>query len=240
MPPANKNRTMQKYLYKAHAVALRGSIRKPYYQEIGNHLEIATYAGSAGQTKSTSKGFRLGEDIAYDSATTEIVAERVDNNIYQSTVTAQVKGLRVGKRLAVDSVTCRLRSVFDGRFYPERSISRILPAGSSIRNLRIDGKVQQLQLPAAFTLDEKSQDAFFRGERDDDPAYHPGRIADPIYVKDLGTVFFGEWVWVHPGERHRQHLGMLRLALGSEDGAEIDVGIGDNDGSGWPPLFGEN
>jgi hypothetical protein len=59
-------------------------------------------------------------------------------------------------------------------------------------------------------------------------------------VKDLGTIFFGEWVWVHPGERHRQHLGMLRLALGSEDGAEIDVGIGDNDGSGWPPLFGEN
>ena len=231
---------MQKFLFKAHAVALRGTVRKPYYQELGSHLEIATFAGSAGQTKSISKGFRLGEDIAYDSASTEIVAERVDNNIYQSTVTAQVKGLRVGKRLAVDSVTCRLRSVYDGRFYPERSISRILPAGSSIRNLRIDGKVQQLQLPAAFTLDEKSQDAFFRGERDDDPAYHPGRIADPIYVKDLGTIFFGEWVWVHPGERHRQHLGMLRLALGSEDGAEIDVGIGDNDGSGWPPLFGEN
>ena len=36
---------MQKYLYKAQAIALRGSIRKPYFQELGDHLAIATYAG---------------------------------------------------------------------------------------------------------------------------------------------------------------------------------------------------
>jgi hypothetical protein len=240
MPPAAKKRTMQKFLFKAHAVALRGTVRKPYYQELGSHLEIATFAGSAGQTKCTSRGFALAEDIAYDLATTEIVAEKLDGNMYQSTVTAQVKNLRIGKRLTVDTVTCRLRSVYDGRAFPGRAIARILPAGSSIKNLRIDGKVQDLPMPSAFSLDQKSQDAFFRGEYDKDPAFHPGRIADPIYVKDLGTIFFGEWVWVHPGEQHRQHLGMLRLALGSEFGAEIDVGIGGNDGSGWPPLFDEN
>ena len=30
---------MQKYLYKANAIPLRGSIRKPYFQELGDHLD---------------------------------------------------------------------------------------------------------------------------------------------------------------------------------------------------------
>lgn len=235
-----ETRKLQKFLFKGHALALRGSVRKPYYQELGNHLEIESYAGSAGQIKSTNRGFSLVGDIAYDTATTEIVAEKLDGDTYQSTVTAQVKNLRIGKRLTVESVTCRLRSVYDGRAYPGRMVARILPAGSSIRNLKIDGKAQNLPLPSTFGLDQKSQDAFFRGEFDKDPAYHPGRIPDPIYVKDLGTIFFAEWVWVHPQEQHRQHLTMLRLALGSEFGADVDVCFGDNDGSGWPPLFTED
>jgi len=233
MPP---QMSMQKYLFKAHAVALRGSIRKPYYQELGDHLAIATYAGSRGRTECSNRDFAIGEDIAYDFAYTEIVAAQTGANIYQTTVTAQVKGLRIGKRLTVDEVTCRLRSLYDSRAYPGRCLPRILPVGSTIRNLRIDGQVQELRLPPAFSMDEKSQDAFFEGGRDQDNLLQPGFIPEPIRVADFGTIFYAEWTWVHPQERHQQRLTMLRLALGSDFGADVDVSGGDSDGIGWPPT----
>jgi hypothetical protein len=184
----------------------------------------------------SNRDFSVSNDIAYESASTEIVAEQFDGHIFQSIVTARVENLRIGNRLTVQEVVCRLRSVYDARDYPQRVEARILPTGSTIKGLRIDGKEQELDLPPAFFHDEKTQDAFLRGQLDGDPVHYPGRIPEPIYVKDLGTIFYAEWVWAHPQERRRQHLTMLRLALGSDLGADADVGFTDNDGSGWPPL----
>jgi hypothetical protein len=64
----------------------------------------------------------------------------------------------------------------------------------------------------------------------------PGFIPEPIYVRDFGTIYYAEWTWVHPQERHQQHLTMLRLALGSDTGAAVCFGIGSSDGTGWPPT----
>ncbi|MEI9972841.1 MAG: hypothetical protein WDO73_12730 [Ignavibacteriota bacterium] len=113
---------------------------------------------------------------------------------------------------------------------------RILPAGSTIRNLRIDGQVQELHLPKAFEANQKTHDSFFLGERDNDGDLQPGPIPEPIYIKGFGTIFYAEWAWVHPQERHRQSLTMLRLALGSDFGGDIDGGSGQSDGVGWPPT----
>jgi hypothetical protein len=234
--PTDPTLNLRKYLFKGHAIALRGSIRKPYHQELGNHLEISTYAGSRGQMRCSNRDFSVSNDIAYESASTEIVAEQFDDHIFQSIVTARVENLRIGNRLRVQEVICRLRSVYDARDYPQRIEARILPTGSTIKGLRLDDKELELELPAAFLPDEKTQDAFFRGQFDDDPVHYPGRIPEPIHVEDLGTIYYAEWVWAHPHERRRQHLTMLRLALGSDLGADIDVGFSDNDGSGWPPL----
>ncbi len=109
---------MQKYLFKGHAIAMRGSIRKPYFQDLGKHLEISTYAGSAGHWRSSNdKGFSVsdlaGNGIAYDSASTEILAEKVDANTYRCVVTSEVVNLRAGKHLTVDKVTGVLTSVYD-------------------------------------------------------------------------------------------------------------------------------
>jgi hypothetical protein len=226
----------KKYLYKAHAVALRGSIRKPYHQELGDHLAIATYAGSGGRTECSNRNFAIGKDISYDFAYTEIVAEQVDDNVHQTTVTSQVKGLQIGGRLTVDEVTCRLHSVYDSRTYPGRCVPRILPAGSTIKNLQVDGKVQPLKLPDAFNADSKAQDAFFKGERDTDLSLHPGAIPKKIIIEGFGTIHYAEWVWIHPDERHQQHLTMLRLALGCDFGGDVDVSSGNSDGTGWPPT----
>jgi hypothetical protein len=113
-------------------------------------------------------------------------------------------------------------------------VPRILPAGSTIRNLRIDGRVQELHLPSAFDADQKTHDAFFLGELDEVTALQPGPIPEAIHVKDLGTIFYAEWTWVHPQERRQQSLTMLRLALGSAFGADVDVAVGCSDGTGWP------
>jgi hypothetical protein len=209
---------MQKYLYKANAIALRGSIRKPYFQELGDHLAVSTYAGAGGRIECKSEGFAIGEELHYDSARTEIVASKQDG-VFITSVTSQVFGLQVGKRLTVEEVTCRLQSVYDSRLYPEKCFPLVLPTGSTIRNLRIDGEVQRLMFAPAFDARE--------GE--------PGFIPEPIYVKDFGTIYYAEWTWVHPYEQHQQHLTMLRLALGSDTGAAVCVGNGSSDGVGWPP-----
>jgi len=216
MPAPTK---MQKYLYKANAIALRGSIRKPYFQELGDHLAVSTYAGSGDRIECKSEGFAIGEELHYDSARTEIIASQEDG-VFTTSVTAQVFGLQVGKRFTVEEVTCRLQSVYDSRLYPEECFPRISPIGSTIRNLRIDGEVQRLMFAPAFDARE--------GE--------PGFIPEPIYVRDFGTIYYAEWTWVHPQERHQQHLTMLRLALGSDTGAAVCFGIGSSDGTGWPPT----
>lgn len=235
-PPTVPNTKLQKYLFRGHAIALSGSIRKPYFQELGNHLEISTYAGSAGHNQCSNRGFSVNGDVSYDLATTETLAEILDDGVYRCTAKVQVQNLRVAKRLQVDQVTCVLRSTYDSRTYPGRMIARVHPAGSSISNLKIDGTVQKLAMPAAFSLNSDAQDAFFRGEFDSDAGYHPGHIPPHILVEGFGTIYYGEWAWVHAGEHHRQHLTMLRLALGCDFGASIDVGTSDNNGSGWPPL----
>jgi len=232
MSPQTK---MLKYLYKAHAVALQGTIQKPYFQELGDHLAIATYAGSGGRTECSNRDFAVGEDISYKFARTSIEAGEKDG-IYQTTLIAQVEGLQVGKRLTVDEVTCRLQSVYDSSTYPGSCLPRILPAGSTIRDLRIDGEIQQLHLPPAFDADQKTCGAFFLGERDEDTTLQPGPIPEPIYRKGFGTIFYAEWTWVHPQEHHQQRLTMLRLALGSQFGGSLEVGICGSDGMGYPPT----
>jgi hypothetical protein len=230
MPPQAK---MEKYLFNAQAVALQGSIRKPYFQELGDHLAISTYAHSAGRTEATHRDFALGEDIRYEFARTSIEAVET-GTVRETRLIAQVVGLRIGRRLSVGEVTCQLHSLYDSRTYPGRCRPRILPAGSTIRELRIDGSLQELHLPKAFNAEEE-REAFFRGEREEDRTLQPGGIPEPIHVRDLGTIFYAEWTWVYP-DKHEQRLTMLRLALGSDLGAQIVVAMGGTDGTGWPPT----
>jgi len=211
---------MQKYLYKANAIALRGSIRKPYFQELGDHLAVSTYAGASGRIECRSEGFAIGEELHYDSARTEIIASEQDG-VFTTSLISQVFGLQVGKRLTVEEVTCCLKSVYDSRLYPKECFPHISPAGSTIRNLLIDGKPPErpLMFPEAFRGGDEQ----------------PGFVPEPLYVNDFGTIYYAEWTWVHPQEKHQQHLTMLRLALGSNTGAAVCVGNGSSDGVGWPP-----
>lgn len=222
---------MQKYLFKASAIALRGRIHKPYFQDLGEHLPAMTYAGSSARHEFRSGGFKVGQEVQYDAARTEIIAGE-QSGVFNTSVTAQVFGLQVGTRLFVEEVTCRLQSTYDSKNYPGSCYPRISPAGSIIKNLKIDGKVQQLVFPPAFGAGEAGNPPVLDNRSD---APQPGFYPEPIYVPNFGTIYYAEWSWVHPDERHQQHLTMLRLSLGSDLGAAMCVGIGGSDGAGWPP-----
>lgn len=251
-PFLNHPSGMKKFLFKAQAVALKGAVRKPYFQELGEHAAIATHAGSQARLSSSSQGFLLRRrpapvdrasasatpraDFAYRSATSKINAGEV-NGVYRTEVTSEILGLSVlDGRLTVDRVFCSLVSQFDPREYPNRKVSRISPRGSTIQGLMVDHKPIQIQFPQAFGMNEDQEQAFFAGRYDEDPnyQYHPGFFVEPFHLDNFGTLYFAEWAWIHPDETDEQHLTMLRLALGSDFGSDSDCASGRTNGSGWP------
>jgi hypothetical protein len=228
----------ERYVFNAKAIALRGRICKPYFQEVGEHASIRTLAGSAGVLSASSEAYDLAGDLSYSSATSKITA-RGDGKIFETLVETTITDLKIRKRFYVPRIVSRLRSSYNAGEYSTRKTPRILPAGSTIEGLQIDGKVQDLQLHPAFRLDDGQQDDFLSGRAQvsgDDRTYYPGLVPDPIAIPDWGNIYYGEWAWVHPGEQHRQRLCMLRLSLGSEFGASFDVASADSDGNGWPPF----
>jgi hypothetical protein len=224
----------EKFLFKAECNALEGSIRKPYYQKLGKHVPLEAYAGSPLRATARSEGFAVGRDITYGNAASEILAEQSDT-IHHTVVQTTIEKLTVRDRLTVGLIVSRLESRYDHREYPARKPSRVLPAGSKIEGVFLDGKEIQVKLPPAFDLSEDEREAFYRGRFDRDPRFHPGFIPDPVHVEGFGTLWFAEWVWVHPDEHEAQHLTMLRLGLGSDFGGDVRLASTTSDGRGWPP-----
>ena len=226
---------IKKFVYKAQGIALRGSIRKPFYQDLGQHAVVQTFAGSSGNSRSQNNNFSLPNFVQYAAAHSEIVADvigQAPDRQFRTRVTSVVEGLNVlNGRITADRVVSSLTSVFDERLYPIEKVPRITPAGSRFDNLQIDKVLQNVPLPPAFSNDPA---AFAQGIRDQEPP-NPVILATPVHKDGLGTVYFAEWVWVHPDERKQQVLVMLRLALGSGDGMEADVGLCSSDGTGIDP-----
>src|SRR5215831_17936308 len=226
---------IKKFLFKAQGIALRGSIRKPFYQDLGQHAVVQTFAGSSGNSLSENNNFSLPNFVHYAAAYSRIVAEVVGeapNRQFRTQVTAVVEGLNVlNGRITANRIVSSLTSIFDERLYPKEKVPRITPAGSRFDNLQIDKVLQNVPLPPAFSDDPA---AFAQAIRDQEPP-NPAILAAPFHKDGLGTVYFAEWVWVHPDERKQQALVMLRLALGSDDGMEADVGLCISDGSGIDP-----
>ena len=229
------DQSMQKFLFKARASGLEGRIRKPYHQDLGIHAPTQLFAGVAGKCSARCENFRLGNDLSYDLAATEITAES-RGAIHRTVLTSRLENLRIRGRFSVELVVCRMESVYDTAHYPARRHSRISPSGSLIQGVRIDGKLHEPKHHPAFGHDEGTRQAFFEGKHDDHPDFHPGFVPDSLHIPDFGTIYFAEWAWVHPDEKHRQQLTMLRLALGSDFGADLTMATADGDGTGWPPV----
>lgn len=227
--------TFQKYVFNGGATAFHGNIRKPYFQDLGKHLEISTYAGAAVNIRCTNVRFAFGADVSYDSAMTSITTSET-GDFFESEVVAQVKGLSVFGRLFIGEVTSRLRSVYDRRWYPQRVVARVSPGGSTLQNLTIDGRQLELKLPAAFGVSDPEANEFLYGppEYISNPTPDVKLIPAPFAIENFGTIYYAEWA-AEAQDEGGQHLTMVRLALGSDQGGDADVGCTYSDGSGWPP-----
>jgi hypothetical protein len=234
MGQAEATKRFIKYLHKGHGIALRGSIRKPYFQNIGEHAVASTYAGSPGISKASVERFTVGREIAYDLAVSQVTSDRT-GNIFRMVIESRIENLRIGSRFTAKKVVAMLESQYDPASYAARKHSRILPAGSRFEGVMLDGKPLKLDVPTVFNATPAQRRDFFLGKYDNDPKFHPGFIPEPIRVPDFGTIFYAEWVWDHPDEKHQQHLVMFRLALGSDLGADLDAAFVEGDGKGWPP-----
>jgi hypothetical protein len=229
---------MQKYLFKGSAVALRGRVRKPYYQELGEHAAVSTYAGAAGLSQASSRGFALGTDFQYDAAHSEVSTHERDG-VYRTSVRSTITNLRVlNGWLTAEKIVCGLESVYLASMYPQRLYSRILPADCRFEKLRVGERDLHPELPPAFHLTEQEREEFLLGKvrEEDEKKYYPGFFSPPFHDPEYGTLYFAEWSWVHPGERCAQHLTMLRMALGSNTGSDSDAASGTIDGKGYPPM----
>jgi hypothetical protein len=226
----------QKYVFNGGATAFHGSVRKPYFQDLGKHLEISTYAGGPVNIRCTNGRFAFDGYMSYESATTSIVT-RENDHFVECEVFAQVTGLKIAGRLSIGEVTSRLRSVYDKRGYPGRMFARISPAGSTIKDFLVIGQDSVVpDLPKAFTLSDAEANEALYGQVQNDDAIAPDARLVPasVPVPDFGTIYFAEWASAAQ-EQGEQHLTMVRLALGSDVGADCDVGCTYTDGSGWPP-----
>lgn len=226
----------RRFFFNSRAVGLRGKIHKPYFEDLGEHAVVSTFGGSAGRSVSRNEGFAIDKDVSYGAAYSELVAQN-EGYIWRSVIQATVERLNIRDRITADAVVCRLEGVWDSRSYPGPKITRILPTGSKIVNLRVDGQLVEPKLPPAFNLDERSVRDFFSGQHDkdpNDPRFFPGVYPEPFYKPGLGTLFFAEWSWVHPQGRDEQKISMIRLALGSDFGMDAEIAAGSTNGRGWP------
>jgi hypothetical protein len=224
----------QRYFFNSRAVALRAKIYKPYFEDLGEHAVVSTYGGSTGHSTSRNEGFAINKDISYGAAYSELIA-RNEGYIWRSIITATVERLNILDRITADAVICRLEGIYDSRTYPAPKKTVILPSGSKIVNLRVDGQLIEPKLPPAFTMNDWQTEAFFAGKQDPkDPTFYPGIYAEPFYKEGLGTLHFGEWSWVHPGGHDEQKISMIRFALGSYFGMDGDCASGSTNGRGWP------
>jgi hypothetical protein len=236
-----KDNGLRNFLFRGNAVGFRGRVTKPYFQELGEHAVSSTHAGSPGSCSAENRGFSLAGDVRYGRVSTSVEAVKLEDRCV-TVVKATIEDLTIGGKLKAEAVVARLESVHFSREYPGRKVARISPAGSKIIGLTFDGKPpeRELILPSAFATDpdteegRKEMEAFFRGKYDRRPDWHPGQYAEAWVIPNFGVVRVGEWSWVHPEEKHRQHITMLRISLGSPFGGDFECNVVESNGAGWP------
>jgi hypothetical protein len=222
-------------MFRGNAIGLTGRVTKPYQQSLGEHACLRIHADFAECKKCRSGRFALHSDITYDAIYSDIDTEQT-GSVYRTVVDAGVENLNIRNRFTADRIIARMESVYDSNDYSAgRRKSRVLPVGCKFVNVKIDGKPYMPRVPRVFGLDRHTIDEFFAGKRDDEREFFPAQPGEAVHVDDFGTIYFANWNWVDPVEQDEQRLTMVRLALGSPYGAEIDAGRVDADGSGWPP-----
>jgi hypothetical protein len=130
----------RRFLYHAHGSAIGGTITQPFKADID--LNVATSLPIIGGFASAgTDAYQLNDVISFRSARTYVSGVQTDDGAFNSVATCVVEGLNILHMITADTIVGRLSSKHvDGK------PTEFLPLGSSFENLKIGGKLVEVDL----------------------------------------------------------------------------------------------
>ena len=249
--------------FHAGGHAISGIFERPIPHVIEAQASV-TLPTIGGVAQARVENFRAHHFLSFKSAHTHVSGSRQDENIVTINATSVIEGLDILGVVTAERIVSRVTSEYDGRKDNPKGTNingnnkegHIVAVGSEFHNLRIAGHRVEITLRHNLLLECKTfsdlHDKLIAGkgpEKEEDvygevalcslvekiePAEFPGVEKEgrhTLKIKHFGTVSFAE-VLATGGERT---LTMMRLHLGSPDGAFMTVAETCTNGRPWPP-----
>lgn len=140
---------MPRFLYRANALALGGSVGQPEPALIPSQASVALSI-DGGQGQAESGPFRHGGLVSFERAWAQVLGSRPKpGGPYETLAQVTVEGVSVQGMVTADRMVARLVSQHVGTSGSE---PKIIPLGSTFENLRIAGRtVRYDDLSSVFT-----------------------------------------------------------------------------------------
>ncbi|HYR89283.1 MAG TPA: choice-of-anchor P family protein [Terriglobia bacterium] len=158
----------KRFIFRGNAVGVAGHIQKP------GELIIWVQGASAlpvvgGYSRSNVDRATFGDVLSFDSARTQATGDfSARENAYKTLADSVVKGLNVNGRLTADS----LEATFTSTHPVDGSEPSIVPGGTQIMNLRIDGYPINVKLDIDLFTKYATRDSLSRAYSTDDTFFN--------------------------------------------------------------------
>jgi hypothetical protein len=237
------------FLYHGQAVAARGQITRPVSHTVEGHAHCALADRQAGHPSSQHPGHAIDGILSYGACHSEVKAMPEDSaGFFRTEVRSTVENLKVigDYLLSADRISMGLVTVYRRQWYdrhtPHAEHVRVLPIDCSLGSLSVNGRTGNDWLPAPFHYTAAQREAYLRDD-DPDPAIDAavqaamaGSASRFIHIPNFGRIYFGEWSTAGtPASQQVPQLTMLRLAMGSPVGGDMQFASGEDGGMPDPP-----
>jgi hypothetical protein len=240
--------------YHAEGHAVSGTFHRPIPHVIEAQAS-ASLPSIGGLAQARVENFRAMHLLSFKTAHTHISGSKQDDGVVTTSATSVIEGLDILGVIRADRIVSRVTAEHDPR-KPENKEGHILALGSEFVNLRIAGQKLEIKLRHDLFLNcetfKKLRDKLDADKASGHEADTYGEVALCSFVEDietqnlsgvekigrhilnikhLGTISFGE-VFATPGSRT---VTMMRIHLGSPDGALLTIAQACTNGRPWPP-----
>jgi hypothetical protein len=237
---------------EGHAISGRFFRPIPHVIEAQASASLPSIGGLA---QARVENFRAMHLLSFRSAHTHISGSKQDDGVYTTCATSVIEDLDILGVIRADRIVSRVTAEHDPK-KPEKKEGEILALGSEFVNMRIAGQKVEFKLrhdlflncdsfkklkdkldadkAAGHEVDAYGEVALCSFVEDIEPGNLVGvkRVGRHILQVDhLGTISFGE-VFATAGSRT---VTMMRIHLGSPDGALLTVAQACTNGRPWPP-----
>jgi len=236
--------------FHAEGHAFSGEFFRPAHHQI--EAQAATSLPTiGGHAHSQIEKFEIPRLVSFVNAHTHVSGSWQDNEIVTTNATTKIEHLRILDMITADRVVARLTS----EHRRNEKEGHIIALGSEFENLRIHGHEVKITLRHEIMLDNRTFNEFRNVVAKDSQSGKmcvvqdgvalcslvekietklPGAkaVGHTLIVPHLGKIAFAE-IFAEEGSRT---LTMMRLELGSPDGAKLTVAETRTNGKPMPPV----